>query len=103
MSSPAKGDVITFRPLAASPDEPISASQRSLLRGPILAVVILVYVAVRIFGLTIQVRYLVRHGAAQTVSACLSAAVTAASVASFSDALSCSARTRTLMTGLPNP
>jgi HlyD family type I secretion membrane fusion protein len=37
MSSPAKGDVITFRPLAASPDEPISASQRSLLRGPILA------------------------------------------------------------------
>lgn len=51
-----------------------------LSEGSILAVVILVYVAVRIFGLTIQVRHLVRHGAAQAVSACLSAAVTAAIV-----------------------
>lgn len=37
MSSPAKGEIIAFRPLTASPDEPITESQRKLMRGPIVA------------------------------------------------------------------
>ena len=60
--------------------------------GSLLAVGILVLVVVRIFGLTLQVRYLVRHGAAQAVSACLTAAVAAAIVCGLAG-----------LAGLPDP
>ncbi len=37
MSNTAKGEIVTFRPLTASPDEPISAFQRKRLNSPIVA------------------------------------------------------------------
>lgn len=37
MTNAAKGELVSFRPLTASPDEPISASQRQRLNSPIVA------------------------------------------------------------------
>ncbi|OYX29283.1 MAG: hypothetical protein B7Y99_13395 [Caulobacterales bacterium 32-69-10] len=37
MSNTAKGEIVSFRPLTASPDEPITDFQRKRLNGPIIA------------------------------------------------------------------
>ena len=37
MSNPSKGEIVAFRPLTASPDEPITLAQRHRLRSPIVA------------------------------------------------------------------